>query len=224
MRADLRAILDDLVAGLSPDPAAIDRAIDAALAHHDRVRPRLVVVDRPTVAAAGIETAGIDPPVEWVDGASRLIGAEWPIGRNPPARAAVTLSRSPTGPVFLAPVEAERGAVVRLTITVPHRVDGTVDTLPAGERTAVARLAAAHLLDAAATAHAGDVEPTMQIQGSAPSQSVASRTYAARAEEFRRAYAAETTAPTETAPLAAGTEVVFRPRATDGGARLFRRG
>ncbi|SMH62844.1 hypothetical protein [Azospirillum agricola] len=184
-RSDIEALIADLVQEDARLRAgAVDRAIDEAVRRYAKDRPRVLVAD--TVSTGDYLLA---VPAGWEDG-SRILSLEWPVGANPPAirrPGALTLYASPDGPRLQCKVlPPADGVTVRITFSVGHRLTGSDDTIPEGDRTAVASLAASTLLEQLAVATAGDTDST--IPADTVDHKTASDRYAARARAARKVY------------------------------------
>lgn len=188
MLADLRTLVDDLVRDVVGrlGAEARDRAIGLAVVQYGKDRPRMRVAD----------LAAVDDPLprhlEWpaaIDAASAPVAIEYPIGHVPPRmvpRHAWALLETPAGRVLGLPGYIPAGAVCRLTWTLPHQLADDEDTIPAGDREAVAQYAAAVLLDQVAAMTSGD--QSSLIQADAVDHKDSGPNYAARAGTARRRY------------------------------------
>lgn len=161
-----------------------DAAIQAAALKYSAVRPRIVVAD--IADASGMIVA---LPAGWEDDFSQLQSIEYPVGRFPPAMlddGAWAMYRDVDGFKIMLASSLPSGSTIRTTFTAPHLVSATVDTIPAADREAVAKYAAALLCDQLAAFYANDSDSTMgavHAQGQTRSQA-----YAARARDYRKAY------------------------------------
>ncbi len=182
-----RSDIEELVADLVPDVSrlrdgAVDRALDEAVRRYSKDRPRRLVRD--CVATGG---ALLIPPAGW-EAESRIVAVEWPVGTIPP-----TIRRPGDVVPYHQPDATIRlqcrtvpppgpGDTVRLTFTVAH----SADSVPVDDRTAVAALAAATLLEQLAVATAGDTDSTISTDSA--DHKTASDRYAARARAARKVY------------------------------------
>lgn len=228
MLSDLRALVAGMerdASGLIDDPTR-DAAIALAVLQYDKDRPRVLVKD--LVSADGRQ---LGLPAEWVPGFSLAQAVEHPVTELPPPELGTDrwrLYAGPDGLTILFTPKLAAGATARLRFSVPHQVDDGTDTVPLHHREAVAAWAAAHLMDAAAAARAGDREPTIHVQGAPAQVGDVSRTFAQRAKELRARYAqgigvGGVAGETAVQPAASATATVsLQP--THGGRWLFRRG
>lgn len=188
MLQDLRTLVDDLVRDvvgrLGAD--ARDRAISLAVVQYGKDRPRTRVSDLAAVDAPA--PRHLELPEEW-DAASAPLSIEHPIGHVPPhalPRHVWALLETPAGRVIGLPRAIRAGDICRLTWTLPHQLGQDVDTIPTGDREAVAQYAAAMLLDQVAAMTSGDQSSV--IQADAVDHKESGPNYAARAGTARRRY------------------------------------
>jgi hypothetical protein len=147
-------------------------------------RPRQVVVD--VVSPGG---NGLPLPTGWVVGVSRLLNLETPIGEMPPAllsQETWLVTPVPSGEEIRVQIAVTAGAAVRVTFSAPHALTDTADTIPAGDREAVAHWAAGLLCDQLAAAYAANGEPT--IQADRVDQGSQARTWRRQADTYRQRY------------------------------------
>jgi len=207
--ADIETLVRDLVrdqGGILDDTAVAD-AIQAAVAAHNAVRPRVVTADLAVAVPPGLP-ARLPLPPDWVAGVSRVRRAEHPIDREPPAcldppyettdsgGAHLRLSgaghagATPAGPApggvytGATPAGPAPGAVVRITYTAPHILDAETDTLPMADRRPVAALAAAGLCDQLAAYFAGTQDSALGVE--VADHGSRSGDWARRANQYRR--------------------------------------
>ncbi|MFZ2868710.1 hypothetical protein [Zavarzinia sp.] len=188
MLADLQDIVGDLVrdAVSRLGDAARDRAIGLAVVQYGKDRPRVIVED--LVSAAGTPKT-LPLPADWLQGQSRALSIEYPIGEVPTSllpRHLWTVATVPTGEIIALPAEAVTGAAHRLAWCRPHVVSAFEDSIPDQDREAVAQYAAGLLLDQLATLTSGDREST--IKGDSVDHGEAAPNYAARAKTARQRY------------------------------------
>ncbi len=130
--------------------------IDAVRAY-SRYRPDVKVVD---VAGAGSRLIAL--PAGWDADFSHIESMEYPIGQLPPA----ILTRhdiyaAPDVIQIILPVTVMETEQVRVTFTVPHRLDTDNDTIPAADMAAVCCYAVAGVLEQLAVRYAGDQDATI---------------------------------------------------------------
>jgi len=158
----------------------LDRAIGLAVVQYGKDRPRILVED--VMAPGG---RAIDLP----DGALKVLAIEHPVNAFPPAvlpADAWRLYQTPGRMQILLAAPAAAGATLRLTVTRPHELTETVDTVPADDREAVASYAGAVLFDQIAAATSGDGNPT--IQADTVNHAAKPENYGKRAERLRQRY------------------------------------
>lgn len=189
MIQDLQVLVDDLVRDVVDrlGAPARDRALGLAVTQYGRDRPRVCVTD--LAAQAEPRPRHLPLPAGWEADASRPLTLEYPIGHVPPRlvpRQAWTILTGPDKQVIGLPDAIAPGALCRLGWTLPHRLTGDEDTIPAGDREAVAQYAAAVLLDQVAAMTSGD--RSSLIQADAVDHGASGPNYAARAATARRRY------------------------------------
>ncbi|WP_238121965.1 MULTISPECIES: hypothetical protein [unclassified Xanthobacter] len=189
MLQELRALVDDLVRDVvgRVGEEARDRAVSLAIVQYGKDRPRTRVSD--LVAQDAPVPRHLDLPEGWDVEASIALTIEYPVGHVPPRimpRHAWAVLVTPAGQVLGLPRAIPAGATCRLTWTLPHEIGEDVDTLPPGDREAVAQYAAAVLLDQVAAMTSGDHSSV--IQADAVDHQEAGPNYAARASTARRRY------------------------------------
>lgn len=183
---DYQTLVDNLVRDDAAQIEAADRddAIALAVARYSS--------DRPDTRVEDITSAGgryLDYPVGWQDGFSRLLSLEYPVGEFPPSilsSADWTIYTSPVAEQILLRMELDAGATVRASYTVRQVLDDSADTIPAGDREAVASYAAAVLCEQLATYYSGDSDST--IQADSVDHAGKAREFASRARVLRRRY------------------------------------
>lgn len=218
MRADMKKLVEGFVRDettrLSADD--IEMAISLAVIRYGQDRPRTKVED---VVSAGGDALPL--PAAWASD-SELQLVECPIGQNPPSYLPGTIYTAPAGDVLRIGTFLSSGAEVRLTFTVPHVVSDTVDTIPAGNREAVAAYGAALLLEQLSAAAINDGDST--IQADSTDRRSKSQEYASRARGLKSRYVeALGIGSSGAGQVAAGTSVAWpsRPRLTHG---IYRHG
>lgn len=179
--ADYQTLVDGFARDGSGNLTSVDRdaAIELAAIRYSTDRPRKVL--------AGIESAGaelLDLPEAWQVGFSELVEVARANGTEGPIAASVVDTL--TGPRIRLAEIVPAGQQLLVQFTLPHLLDAGADSIPAKDREAVARWAAALLLDQLANLYAGSHEPTIQSdsvnhQGKGPR-------YAERAAAMRQVY------------------------------------
>ncbi|MCU7934117.1 MAG: hypothetical protein KZQ99_04460 [Candidatus Thiodiazotropha sp. (ex Dulcina madagascariensis)] len=160
----------------------IDTAIDMAVTRYSKDRPAIAVRDE--VAPGGQR---LNLPTDWVAGFSDIQAIEYPIGNIPVSELETwQLYQAPAGEEVLLPESIETNQTIRFRFTVFHRLDSTVDTVPLGDREAVASYAAALCCDQLATFYSGDSDST--IQADSVDHGNKSRQFSRRADKLRRRY------------------------------------
>jgi len=193
MLADYRLLVDDLVrddAGRL-DQASRDRAIALAVTQYGKDRPRVAVADLVSLApvSGGAAVTHLALPAGWVVGESIALSIEHPLGRMPIAlipRHCWDMIQIPTGQVIALPAQAPVDEAFRLSWSKPHEVGLAVDTIPTGDREAVAQYAASILLEQAASDLSGDRSST--IKADSVDHGDGARNFAARAKTARDRY------------------------------------
>lgn len=155
--AVLRARVERLVGASSVGvDLGTDEHLEAALLVYGGRRPRTVVFDLVSPADGAAELA-LPEPWDPQFSARRVARVEYPVGKRPPtvlARHEYQVYAGPDGEVisFDGRVFAA-GAVVRVTLLVPHLMDEGSTTLPREAWSAVAMLAASTVCLSLATAY-----------------------------------------------------------------------
>src|SRR6266404_4723187 len=207
--SDYQALVDSLV---RDDAGKIttgvrDMAIELARLRYSSDRPQIKVED---VAAPGTNLLPL--PVSWQSDFSKLKSLEYPIGNVPPSLLSpddVQPYRDLTGDKFLTLTVIAAGKNVRYSYTQRHLLDAGNDTIPLGDRQAVASYAAALCLDELAAFYSGQTDATVQVvvvQQRTPAQE-----YANRARTLRQFYF-DTLGIDPKRAVAAGTVVALDPR------------
>ncbi len=185
--ADYQQLVDSLVRDASGTLTAVDRdrAIELARLRYSADAERTLTQDVTWTAAGYFGPM----PAGWVAGAY-LLGAEYPIGEQPPASVEMSVYLQP-GQVenLMTPDALVAGAVVRVTFAAPHQLTGSptpADTIPARHMEAVASYAAHVLCKQLATHYSGERETS--INADASNTESRARNYAARAKDYRAAY------------------------------------
>lgn len=161
-----------------------DAAIAAAVLQYSADRPRVIVVD---VTFAGTSRAAV--PVEWIEGFSKVLQFELPIGQSPASLLAVdsiAIYRSPTDVLLELPCGATFTGDVRVTHTTAHVLDGATDTIPTEHSRSVAAWAAADLCDQLASHYA--TEGTPSIGADVTDYRAKTEKFASRASAYRKQY------------------------------------
>jgi hypothetical protein len=132
--------------------------------------------------------AGYTGPVDGLmTAASRILAAEYPIGQVPRALIMLALAVVPPATLVLqADTTLPAAAVVRVTFTAGHVVDGSDDTVPLAHRDAVAAYAAHMLCRELAAYFSGERESSIGADGS--NTESRARNYALRAKDYRTQY------------------------------------
>lgn len=185
--ADYQQLVDSLVRDASGTltPIDRDRAIELARLRYSADAERTLTQDVTWTAAGHFGPM----PAGWVAGAY-LLGAEYPIGEQPPASIEMSVYLQP-GPAenLMTPDALAAGTVVRVTFAAPHQLTGSptaADTIPARHMEAVASYAAHVLCKQLATHYSGERETS--INADASNTESRARNYAARAKDYRAAY------------------------------------
>ena len=215
--ADFQALIAGLI---RDDEAAIttaqrDQAISLGLDRYSQDRPRLKVED---ANAAGGEILTL--PGSYESDFSRLTAIEYPVGDVPPSMVDGETWRvlaTPSGDRLLWDGAPASGQTYRLRYTIRHLLDGANDTIPRNDREAVAKWAAALLLEQLAARAAGTTDSTIAADG--VERADQARKYADRAAALRRDYFDQLGIDPKRA-LGAGAVVVLKPTDSLGGARL----
>jgi len=183
---DYQTLVDNLVrddAG-QIQPADRDDAIALAVSRYSNDRPDTRVED--IVSAGG---RYLDYPAGWQADFSALQSLEYPVGEFPPSYlsgADWTIYASPVAEQILLRITLDAGDTVRASYTVRRVLDDTTDTIPAGDREAVASYAAAVLCEALASYYSGDSDST--IQADSVDHASKAREFASRARGLRKRY------------------------------------
>jgi hypothetical protein len=139
-------------------PEDVDEAIELARVRYSKDRPHRVVED--VTAPGGQE---LTAPAGWVGGFSEPVQIEYPVGTVPPVLIdEAEVYEGPSGEKILLGEAISAGAAVRLTYTVFHELSAAADTIPVGDREAVACYAAGLLLEQLATVAAHESDSTLQ--------------------------------------------------------------
>lgn len=186
MLSDYQTLVTDLV---RDDAARItdeqrDSAIATAVTRYSADRPRRKAEDLTPVSGKLLAL-----PAGWQADFSRLQSIEYPLGEVPPTliepdQWAMYLGTSAEQIALVSALPA--GSTVRATYTIRHQVDDTTDTIPAEDRDAVARFAAANLCDQLAAFYANDSDST--IQADTAKSEPRSTAYGRRAKQYRDFY------------------------------------
>jgi hypothetical protein len=180
--ADFQSLIDNLVRDQSSDISTDDRdqALELAVVRYSTDRAIEAVEE---VTAAGAIHLAL--PDGWDPGFSRLTAVEIPDGADG-CKIGSALELTLSGWKIRMEQAFTSGTVLHVRYTLPHAVDGSTDTIPLADRAAVAKWAAALLLDQLATLYAGDRDPV--IAADSASWASKSRDYAARAKDLRSQY------------------------------------
>lgn len=207
-----------------------DTAIQTAVLRYSQDRPRVLVED---ITSAGGYVLPL--PFYFRQGFSELQRIEQPIGNEPEScieLPRVRLYQSPTETQIKLPTWLLAGDVARVSYTARHELsadyvnvlDETVagtDTIPLEHRNAVVCYAASLLCEQLANNYATSVEPT--IGADAVNHASKTETFAARARALRGQYLKDLGIDEKRLQAASATTAISLP-ASDGGARMFRRG
>ncbi|HYC03712.1 MAG TPA: hypothetical protein VED40_10485 [Azospirillaceae bacterium] len=183
--SDLRTLVDEFTRDEAArlQPAARDRALELAVRQYGKDRPRTLVADLPGGSAL------LDLPASWTEAESRALAVECPVGLVPPALLTADLFAivpTPAGPKLRLALTPGADEAVRLVYTAPHRLDAVEDTIPPGDREAVAAYAAALLQDQLAAAASGSGDST--IIADSVNHGGKAAEFAARARALRQRY------------------------------------
>jgi hypothetical protein len=214
MLSDYQGLVDRLVRDDAGKLTAADRdeAIGLALIRYGQARPRQGVAD---VMPTG-DTLPL--PAGWVVGSSTLAGLEYPIGQVPPALIPGELYLGPDGLVVM--LATRPAGPVRMRYTLQQALSASEDTIPAGDREAVAKYAAALLCEQLASFYASDTDSTISADRSFGQ--TRSQAFAARAREYRKQFQAALGIEEKTA-APAGAVVQLNSFDSRGRPRLFHR-
>lgn len=197
-------------------PEDLDLAIEQAVLHFSKDRPRAVIED-----VTGDGTAWLDLPEGWQTDISSLIAIEYPIGSTPPEYLeGFDIYRGPESElIYLGDDNSVAdGADARVTYGAAHILDEETDTIPTTYRMAVCLLAASFLCEQLASAYTGDTNST--IGADSVDHQSKSRDYAARAKDLRRRYQ-DLVGVEDRVATPAGAFVDFDTPPSTGGDRLF---
>ena len=187
MLSDYQTLVIDLVRDDAGKivTAERDRAITAAVERYSKDRPRQTAEDL-TPTSANV----LPLPSTWVTDFSTLLSLEYPIGNVPRdliEQDRYEFYRNTTAVVIqLLDAVAVAASNTRATYTIKHSVTTTVDTIPVGDREAVAGYAAAALCDELAALYSGGTDST--IQADSVEQKSKAADYSARAGRLRKRY------------------------------------
>ncbi len=184
--ADYQALVDDLTRDDTGQIVTADRdeAIARAVSRYSQDRPRLKKQD---ITADAQQKLSL--PSGWEAGFSELRSIEHPLGSVPPLfldQDRYALYDDGTNVKLMLIDAVNVGETLRVEYTIAHVLNGSTDTLPAIHREAVAKWAAALLLDQLAARYAGTSDSTLQAD--AVEHGSKSRDYAARAASLRKQY------------------------------------
>lgn len=189
------------VSGLVRDEGAVlsaddtTRAINQMLARFNQDYPRSNVQDLPAVNGSAAL------PGDWDDEVSQVVNCEYPIGEHPRHYVDVHLYKTPTETTLDVPAATD--GPIRLTYSLPHRLDEVEDTLPAKYREACACYAAAILCDQLAGYYSHSDSST--IQSDAVDHNDKGRQFASRANGLRKRY--REMVPTKTAETSSASTI-----------------
>ncbi len=161
-----------------------DAAIGHAVLRYSQDRPIKAVKD--LIAA---DPHYLQLPTDWARDFSRATQIEYPVGALPPAVLAGedwSHYDTPAGQMLLVNIGLAPGSTVRVTYTLPHRVDAMTDTIPPVNRDAVACYAAGLLCRELAAYYSGDSDSTIQAD-TVDHQSQSMR-FEKRGRELRQRY------------------------------------
>ena len=135
-----------------------DAAIALAVERYSRDRPRTKVED-----VTGLTGQMIALPSGYQVDFSEMHAIEFPIGDVPPTELeSWGFYDAPAGR-SLQFADAFAAATVRFRYSVRHVVDGVTDTIPLGDREAVAKLAAAQLCQQLAAVYSNETDSTIAV-------------------------------------------------------------
>lgn len=186
MLLDYQTLVIDLVRDDAAriTPAQRDSAIARAVLRYSEDRPVDKVED---ITGASGQTLAL--PAGWVAGFSVLKSLESPVGDIPPTFIPVdqwAQYRTPSGEAIQLQNGLPAASTVRATYTTRHTLDASTDTIPLGDRDAVASYAASLLCGQLATFYANDSDST--IQADRVAQTSRSQAYRTRERDLRKAY------------------------------------
>jgi hypothetical protein len=165
---------------LTPDD--VESAIGLAVIRYSKDRPDIAVED---VAAPGGQR--LDLPAGWVAGFSDIQSIEYPIGNVPPTEFEEwEIYQAPAGEEVLIEESVTAAEDVRFRFTIFHTLSATEDTIPLGDREAVASYAAALCCDQLVSFYSGDSDST--IQADSVEHSSKASGFRTRANNLRKRY------------------------------------
>lgn len=218
--ADFQTLVDGMVRETAElTDADRDMAISLAIERYSKDRPRTAVED--LTAPGGLR---LPLPGAWEQDFSDLRSLEHPIGNDPldllgdwelyqtPSGFEIRLDGCSGGSI-------EADASVRATFTIKHVLNASTDTVPVGDREAVAAWAAAGLCDQLANRFSGDSDSV--IQADSVEHGSKAGEFARRAAALRRRYFNELgIEPKRSEP--AGAVVDLNSRPSHPGGRLLK--
>lgn len=152
----------DLTAGKIKDDSGrltsedITAAVTEALNRYSEARPWLLVRD--LVLSGGHD---LEPPLEWYSGFSEVTSIEYPVGSIPEnllERGSWRRYASPDGELIRLVTSVPQGDTLRITFTTLH----SEDSVPAGDKEAVANLAASICCLQLAAIYGSAMDSTLQ--------------------------------------------------------------
>lgn len=159
----------------------VDDAIGLALVRYSADMPRVLIRD-----TAWLVPGYLGPlPAGW-ETASKVLSAEYPIGRQPPRIIPASIYEDDGGAVLVTVDSLPAAAEVRISFSAPHLLTDQADTIPLVHREAVASYAAHSLCRQLAARFSGERESSINADGS--NTDSRARNYAARAKEYRAVY------------------------------------
>ncbi|MEJ1353094.1 MAG: hypothetical protein RPU13_13875 [Candidatus Sedimenticola sp. (ex Thyasira tokunagai)] len=219
MLSDFQNLVNDLVRDDSDTvtPGDVDQAIGLAVSRYSKDRPYIQVED---VSAEGPHTLTL--PTAWVPGFSEIQELEFPIGNFPASYINDSLLyQSPDGEEIRVADSLTVGVQVRVNFSVFHTLTDIADTVPLGDREALASYAAAALCDQLSSHYANSSDST--IQADSVDHASKSREWAGRARALRKRYFDELGVD-DRRNAAAGVVVDLDMQNSQGGDRLFHKG
>jgi hypothetical protein len=210
-----QAFVDDLVRDDAAriTPLARDAAVEQAVARLSALKPRRLIVEQ-----TGVSGSRVAVPAGWVDGVSRLVAVEYPVGETPQVYVApdrVSSVALPDGSDELAFVDAlPDPSTIRTAFTAPHVVNSQADSVPLEDQWGVIALAASILCGQLASFYANQTDSTIAADG--VDHKSKSELYAARERTYlTQAYATwglDVPSAKTAGVGAAGTVISFAPR------------
>lgn len=214
--SDYQSLVDQLVRDDTGKIATGDRDVAIGLARERYSK------DRPRAKAEDLTAPGgynLPLPAAWQADFSSLRSLEYPIGETPPVLLAeFGFYQAPDDSlVIMTEVYFSAGALARANFTIRHQLDAGADTIPVGDREAVASMASAILCDQLAALFSGDSNTT--IAADVVDHQGKAELFAARARSLRKIYFDHLGIDPKRS-VAAGAVVNFEAAASDRRSRL----